>query len=408
MNSDSTYRTKGEQNSVTRENYSKWFFFILLYIFIDYGRPQDLLPIGFLRPGMLSILILTGFLISSGNIRAADSKQTRYILVFTCLLAAYIPFARNNFFAYQTTKTMVLYLPFILSTIIVVNSLVRLKKLVDFIIMTMVYVTIYCLTHGGKGSGNYFTDENDLSLYINTVLPFCYFFFLYEKNRKKKIAYALALALGIFGVVKSFSRGGFLGLIFMIAIAWLVSPKKIVSLLIICMLGFSAYMYGGERYKAEMATSTDAEHGTGKARIESWKAAWRMALDYPLGVGGNNFQVRFPEYQTDYFSRGMWGRVAHSLWFTLLPELGVVGVYIYLSLLFYNLKDIFLLKNLKKNTEGGPNAEYFYYFSLAFLASFAGFFVSASFLSVLYYPHYWYLTAILVAGKRVALNLEPV
>ncbi len=407
MDSNITYITRDEQNSITKDNYSKWFFFILVYIFVDYGRPQDILPIGFLKPGMISILILAWFLISSVNtLKHADSKQTRYILAFTGLLAAYIPFARNNFLAYQTTKTMLLYLPFILSTIIVVNSIDRLKKLVDFIILTMVYVTIYCLAHGGQGSGNYFTDENDLSLYINTVLPFCYFLFLYETNKRKKIAYGLALALGIFGVVKSFSRGGFLGLICMIAIAWLVSPRKIVSLLIICMLGFSAYMYGGERYKAEMATSTDAEHGTGKARIESWKSAWNMFIHNPWGVGGNNFQVRFPEYQTDYFGRGMWGRVAHSLWFTLLPELGVVGVYIYLSLLFYNLKDIFLLKNLKKNNGSDQTAAYFYYFSLAFLASFAGFFVSASFISVLYYPHYWYLTAILVAGKKVAFNLN--
>ncbi len=384
---------------------SRWFFCILLYIFVDYGRPQDLLPIGFLRPGMLTILLLTWFLISnSKSLKEVDSRQTRRILAFIGLLAVYIPFAKNNFFAYVTTKTMLLYLPFILSTIIVVDSMDRLRKIVGFIIITMVYVSIYSLTHGGKGSGNYFTDENDLSLYINTVLPFCYFLFMYERDKVRKIGYGVGMIVGILAIVVSFSRGGFVGLIAMIAIAWLFSPRKIAALVIICMFGLLIYYYGGARYEKEMETISDTQEGTAKARIESWKAAWRMFLDNPLGVGGNNFQVRFPEYQTEYFQRGMWGRVAHSLWFTLLPELGIAGVFIYLSLLYYNLKDIFLLKKIRTTLVEDRDKEYMYYLSLAFLASFAGYFASGTFLSVLYYPHYWYLTAILVAAKKIGVN----
>ena len=381
---------------------NKWFFFIFVYLFVDYGRPQDLLPIGFLKPGMISILILTGYIIFSNKIKLSDSKQTRLIWSFIALTAVFIPFARNNFYAYQTTKGMLLYMPFVLSTIIVVDSIERLKKLISFMIIIMVYVCLFSLFHHGQGSGNYFKDENDLSLFIDTILPFCYFLFLYEKNKMKKIAYGLSMLIGILAIVVSFSRGGFIGLVCMAAIAWWFSPRKVVSLIIICMLSSVVYFYGGEKYKNEMSTATKVEHGTGKARIESWKSAWRMFLDNPFGVGGNNFQVRFPEYQTSYFKRGMWGRVAHSLWFTLIPELGIAGIFIYLSLLYYNLKDIFLIKDIKAKAENNHDAQYLYYLALAFLASFAGYFASGTFLSVLYYPHYWYLTVILVAATRIA------
>ena len=271
-------------------------------------------------------------------------------------------------------------------------------------IAIMVYVCIFSLFHHGQGSGNYFKDENDLSLYINTMLPFCYFLFLYEKNRMKKMAYGLSMLIGILAIVASFSRGGFIGLVCMAAVAWWFSPRKVVSLLIIATLASTMYFYGGQQYEKEMATSTDIQEGTARERIESWKSAWRMFLDNPLGVGGNNFQVRFPEYQTDYFKRGMWGRVAHSLWFTLIPELGIVGIYIYLSLLFYNLKDIFWLKNSRNKLKNSRDGEYIYSLSLSFLASFAGYFASGTFLSVLYYPHYWYLTALLVAISRIVRN----
>ena len=150
-----------------------------------------------------------------------------------------------------------------------------------------------------------------------------------------------------------------------------------------------------------MSTATDAEDGTGRARVESWGAGWRMFLDNPLGVGGNNFQVRFPEYQTDYFKRGMWGRVAHSLWFTLLPELGIPGVLVYGLLLFFNLRDSVRLRAIGR-TIGGDDGALVAALGSAFLASFAGFFASGTFLSVLYYPHYWYLTGFIVATYSVA------
>jgi O-antigen ligase len=149
-----------------------------------------------------------------------------------------------------------------------------------------------------------------------------------------------------------------------------------------------------------MKSSSDSESGTGRARIESWKAGWVMFIHNPIGVGGNNFPVRFQEYQTEYFKRGMWGRVAHSIWFTLLPEVGIIGTFIFILLIYHNFKDLLMIK---KNTRifENENRTFFKYLYLAFFASFTGFFVSASFLSVLYYSHFWYLTALVMASANV-------
>jgi putative inorganic carbon (hco3(-)) transporter len=268
----------------------------------------------------------------------------------------------------------------------------------------MIYITIYSLFHKGTGSGNYFKDENDLCLYINSIIPFCYFLFLCEKNKKKKLFYAGGLVIATLGIVKSFSRGGFIGFISIVAIAWWFSSKKIVGIIILCLLVSLMFYYGGDTYREEIATVTDGQSGTGRERIESWKSGWEMFLSNPFGVGGNNYQILFPDYQTKYFERGMWGRVAHSLWFTLLPELGIPGIFIYFSLLYYNLQDIFYLKKFLSMSNTNQDIQFLYNLSLAFLASFAGYFASATFLSVLYYPHYWYLTALLVAAKKTGTN----
>lgn len=393
-------------NSEQQKNYSStnsdknWFFFTLLFIIIDYGRPQDIISIGFLRPAMIVNLILIFYIVTEGHFTRYSSKQIRYILYFIALLAAHIPFARNNFYAWKTTEAMLLYLPFILSVIATVTSLERLKKIVFVLICLVVYITGYCLTHHGVGSGNYFADENDISLYIDMYLPFCYFLMFYEQEIQKKLFYLFVLIMGLAGIVTSFSRGGFVGLLAMGTVAWLVSPKKILSLILIMITCGVFYLSVGNKYFNEMETIRNPEVGTADVRLESWKAGWRMFLDNPLGVGGNNFQVRFPEYQGDFFKRGMWGRVAHSLWFTLISELGVPGILVYFVLLWATIKDLLFLRRLKPGKN--PDIQYLRVLSLAMLASFAGYFAAGSFISVLYYPHYWYLLPVIVAMVKIA------
>jgi len=323
------------------------------------------------------------------------------------LLGLFVPLAVNNYMAYISFKTMILFLPFILSVIICVHSIERLRIMIYISVGIMIYVSLYSLVHGGVGSGNYFQDENDLSLFINMWLPFCFYLFLAEKEKVKKIFYAIGVIVGLASVVISFSRGGFVGLIAMVAVLWLFSPRKILSLSLILSLAFFVYLVGGQEYKQEMSTVTDTKEGTAEARILSWETAWDMFLDNPLGVGGRNFEVRFPEYQGDRFLRGMWGRVAHSLWFTLIPETGIIGILIYFMLLYYNIKDIFVIKRVNE-LRNNSDARYLYYLSLAMLSSFVGFFASATFLSVLYYPHYWYMTAIIVASVNITKRYREV
>jgi O-antigen ligase len=293
-----------------------------------------------------------------------------------------------------------LFMPFILSVTGVVDTADKLRKLIFTVVLLVGFVSVYSIFHKGFGTGNYFNDENDFALHVNMWLPFCYFLLFQEKSGLKRIIYGSCLVIGVLAVLVTFSRGGFLGLVCMMIVAWCYSPKKLVALLLFCILGVVVY-YGFDLtpYIREMSTITGPMDATAVERVQSWKSAWAMFLDNPMGVGGNNFEVRFHEYQGEAFQRGMYGRVAHSLWFTLIPELGFIGIAIYVMLLYYNIRDIF---SLKKATAGQTDElQYIHSLSLAFIAALIGFFVSASFLSVLYYPHYWYLTGIIVATKHV-------
>jgi putative inorganic carbon (hco3(-)) transporter len=387
-----------------------YFFFTILFLVFDYGRPQDILGIGSIRPSLIIGLILSLFLIKHKDISIYKEKSIKFIFYFIILLFIYIPFARHRYLAWIAAELMIIQIPFILSIIANISTLERLKKLIFVLILLMNYVSIYSLMHKGQGSGNYFQDENDIALFINMYIPFCFYLMVYNKRKKIKLFYAISLVIGVSAVVLSFSRGGFLGLIGIGVIIWLYSPKKIFTLAVLVCLGLGIYFFSGQNYKNEMITITersniDEHDDTAKSRIESWKAGWRIFVNHPFGVGGNNFGIYFPDYQSQYFTHNMWGRAAHSLWFTLLPELGLIGIWIYFTLLYYNLKNLYFLKNISRVITD-PEDKYFYYLSLSMLASFAGYFISGTFLSVLYYPHYWYLTGVIVAICNIVKKID--
>jgi len=395
---------KDSQSNTNTNNV--WYFFLIVYLFFDYARLHKTFHIEFARPLMILTIFFIFMIIKNGKFFFFRYHQIKYLSFFIFLLFLYIPFAYNNYWAFNATKTMVLYMPFIISTIICVNTMNRLKNFIFFNVLIMAYISLYAITHGGHGPGNYLFDENDLALYINIWIAICYFLYWVESIFSKKVIYAAALIIGLIAIISSFSRGGFLGLVSVFIVIWLFSQKKIISLISLTIIALLFFLFTDSDYRAEIATVTDTQESTASKRIESWKSGWHMFLDNPLGVGGQNFPVRFPEYQTDFFQRGMWGTVAHSLWITLIAELGIAGVFIYMIILYYNLKDIFFLKNIP--LQNNKDIIYLNNLGRALIGTMAGFFASATFLSVLYYAHYWYLTGLIVAAVKIANQVKDV
>ena len=70
------------------------------------------------------------------------------------------------------------------------------------------------------------------------------------------------------------------------------SNHKTIALFLFMVFIFAMLLFSPENYWSDMDTIfTEGEReGTGKERIESWKAGWNMFLDHPfLGVGPMNF-----------------------------------------------------------------------------------------------------------------------
>jgi probable O-glycosylation ligase (exosortase A-associated) len=388
------------------------FVVTILYLFLDYARPQDTISfIGALRPGLiLALLLLIALFFDRDRIRLAASAQTSRVVLFLILLALHVPFSFNTGRAYFATQDFLLNVIALFSIIVFVDSLDRVRILMKWWILMMVYLAVKGILGGGSAGSSFLQDENDFALLMNMMLPFSVFLFFYEQQKKRKMLYMIASLLCIASIIASFSRGGFVGLSLVAFMVWLMSTRKVLLLfvagiMVSIILNLPITHVGTEipdsTYWQEMTTITE---DSGKdynkdSRMELWGSAWEMFKDNPLGVGPQNFSVRLPDYQTEYFGdKNMWGKAAHSIWFTLIPELGIPGILLYFSLMLANVRDIRYLKQL--SAKEGDTYQFAYFLSLAFAASLIGYFVSGSFLSALYYPHYWYITAMIVATRK--------
>ena len=186
---------------------------------------------------------------------------------------------------------------------------------------------------------------------------------------------------------------------------WARSPKKLRSAVLIAMVGLVVSLYAREGYVARLDSALEDSTGTAEDRLHMWKFGWQMFLDNPIiGVGPDNFPVRFGEYEGEDKLHGVtrvW-RAAHSLYFTLFPELGLVGGVMFFTMLYYITKDLARIRRLSRQRLHRTDAATVLPLAHAMEASLIGFLVSSLFISTLYYPNFWIAMGFVVALRRIA------
>jgi O-antigen ligase len=385
----------------------------VLLVLLEFGRPQDLLP--FLAPLRLSFLvtIALGFALTTSRKIDLSDKQTRLFLGLLILMALHVPLAENHFRALMSLKTMVLTFLAYLGIVMSINKVSKFRTFITLWLGVHILLAFHGIVKHGQGVGGFLADENDFAMTLNMIVPFAFFLAQTEQRRTKKLLYFGLTGLFVLAIIVSFSRGGFVGLLVVGLYCWLRSPKKLRSLAVIVALGLLVSLAAREGYRERIDSIwvEGASAGTGEDRVFMWKVAWKMFLSNPvIGVGPDNFPVRFEDYEPVERLYGVtraW-RAAHSLYFTLLPELGLVGVVLFLRTLYFIRKDLVAIRrSTPQRLKDAPRTtSTILPYAYAMEASLWGFLVSSIFISTLYYPNFWVTMGLVVALRRI-VTLEP-
>lgn len=372
-----------------------------VYLTIEYLRPQDVYPVlGVIRPALICGIILGLFSLSRLNSDVFKDRSIRLFIAFVALCWFGVIHAVNNFHAFQASVIMTLYLlSAVVPMCLIIRSESQLRDLVIYWVAIHCYLAIYGLLHSGRGPGGFIGDENDLALALNAALPYAYFIRKDPHFSKfMRLALLVIVAVIIAGIVATKSRGGFVGLVVTTAaLVWFSRERVRNALLII--LGAVCFIFAvPEEYRSEIQSISDTEDKTRQGRLFQWSVGWDMFIDNPIvGVGTRNYPWRVIEYEIQHEEyvpgerRLHGGRVAHSLYFTLIPEHGVVGTAIFFLILWEIIKK--LKKGISRDVQSSHerNESLVALFSRAAIVSLMAFLTTGVFISVLYYPVYWYI-----------------
>lgn len=388
------------------------FWVVCVYFIFEYARPHEQYGIiGVLKIPALTIVLSILLWLGKADKSVLKEQAVRVHLAIIAFAGFTVLFSYNTYFAYKAAETLFMFFAAgVLPLVAFVNNRHRLRLFIDIWVAVHVYLAVNSILHGGTGPGSFLKDENDLALALNMSLPYAYFLATLKNNSTiKKIFYLVAVVVILLGVVNTSSRGGFLGLVAVLAMIIVFSQHKIKNLFLVVMIGLVAYLFVPAKYFDEVRSIGDDDDSTRNERIYSWGLGWDMFLDNPiLGVGANNYPWRVHEYELkskEDVKRFHGGRAAHSLYFTLMPELGLVGIILFFMLLGSDAKNAKTAFSLSKSDEEvGWEFAYYHQLGRAVLASMIAYLVAGAFISVLYYPHMWYLTGFALMVKLVAVK----
>jgi O-antigen ligase len=246
-------------------------------------------------------------------------------------------------------------------------------------------------------------DVNDLALLFVVTLPFA-FFMLKESTKFQRLWLLAAIALMIVGIIKSGSRGGFVGLLIISVLLLIRSSKQARKYALIAILGGAILFVAAAptAYWARINTIFSLENDynmhqqTGRMKV--WENGLKMVAAHPLmGVGIGGFNIAHADFSGTNINIS-----PHNSFLQIAAELGLPGFLLFMAIIFTS---IFAARRVRRLTKAGLVPQELWWLSAAIEVSFIGFIISASLLTHAYSPIFCFLTGIsasLVARYQAA------
>lgn len=395
------------------------YYGLLVFFALDYIRPGSYVPAmnALHLNSIVPLSAMLGSLVSKGQVKVSEvlsSPNARWIMFLLLLIVISGLTCDVKRYALDVFEQVFGYCIIFFIIKKEVYSLDRIKGV--FATLVLVHLVIGALTpelFSGDGerhyiaSGGFLGDGNDFALSVNIAIPLCLFLMQSADGFTKKMFFAGALTVLIFGVVATQSRGGILALASVGLYYWSRSERKILGAIGMAVVVVAIFVVAPPQFFDRMGTITqtgeEEREGSAQGRILAWRAGIRMAMDHPLlGVGPGLYPYKYgAEYKPEgYGLNEIPWQTAHSSYFLLLGELGLPGLIFLLSIIGVNLvageRTLRAIKSRRINQNpAGLNLV------VALNASLIAFMVGGAFLSGAYYPHIYVLAGLLECGRAI-------
>lgn len=196
------------------------------------------------------------------------------------------------------------------------------------------------------------------------------------------------IAFIILTIIYTKSRGAFASLGVILFMGCVLSNRPVRNTAILAVLVLGTYLTVPAEYFDRFSTTSDlSADASAQGRFENWGLAWRTAMEHPIfGVG--------PENHISYnktIEHNVQVRVAHSVYFQVLAELGFPGFALYMLFVLMGLATLFRTwRAMTVVAVNNPDLTWVRDTAFWLTCGYVGYSFGAAFLNMLYIEFPWY------------------
>jgi probable O-glycosylation ligase (exosortase A-associated) len=381
---------------------------LLLYLWFAFFRPQEWswIDISSLRFSAIALTVLVLPSLMTGvfpDIKHPISRGMGVLALSAVLAELVTPAPRASIEWLQITlQTAIVSL--LLVTL--VDTAAKLRTLLVVVTFSIGYHACVrgfsALTSGGfevvEGIGGAFGDNNSFA--VGCAMIAALFFTLAREfpTVGMRIVSTFGGVLTLLTVIATSSRGGFLAAaagMLTFALLRKMSLRWLAGMAIASAL-FYTYAPTPEGYADRLRTiQTYEEDESASSRLHFWRVAVDMSQAQPLGVGVQNFNNVFDQYD---FLQGQFGkgRSVHSSHLQILTEAGVIGFAAWIFLLLYSVL-VGLKVRKRVRTWTGPDARLYASLADGLVAAWVAFIIGGTFTAIGWNDFVWTVFGITAA-----------
>jgi len=339
---------------------------LIVFFGLTYARPQDYVP-GLMGKPVILILLGATIVFWLVHILAFQKREfvkaPQNLLLIAFLLV--ITISTSRVWLIGAKDSFIEFFKIILTYLLIINLTDTHKKF-SILLWIMFAGTVYIALLGifqhygvapalagttpdinrGRIQGfGIFNNANYLAYGTAFMIPFALYSFYYSRALPiKLISLAVVPAIFLQCIYYTGSRGGTLCAVFTIAFTIFQDRKTKTSVIgILVSLALFFILINMVSYLGNVDDYQDDSSAMG--RVEAWSAGFDMLKSSPLlGVGYNQF-------------REHWVLVAHNAYVQVGSELGIIGLYIWLGMLYYSYKCLRKVTQISTDTSQRVHAK---------------------------------------------------
>ena len=308
---------------------------------VNMVQPGELYPLyNALHVERLVALLALAMLFVKGY-RFLFPPVTQWVLYFygACLASIPLAFWISNAFGSATDFGKIIVIHLLSVSLVTSRRRLRAMLLMFSVLVGYLAVTSLIMYFQGAfdftmhvdrivGLTNASNNPDTLGLTIATAMPLMFLFTYKSSSNRIRILIWILLGLVLWTLLLTGSRGSLLTLALITALAILISRRRLLLFPAVVVLSLAIWSVLPAQYTARYSLITSSALKTDESyqnRLLSWEGGWHMFLHNPLtgiGIGDYTFANGSKYWPAP---RKIWLN-AHSLYFQILGELGLIGV----------------------------------------------------------------------------------